>query len=750
MRKARSSSQTLTLLAAALTTSQVVWAQEGAAPTPPEKNEASAAPREDEEKSEAKDAPVKSPDSAPKANNQPAPETTQAEQSAGADNGEPTTPPPEAATGEPTTPPPEAATGEKAPTPATQPTTGLTTALPAGTSAFGAYPNPAQDQEELRVQGDERPLSVEPDRVFAEDWWSHTRPTLELHGNFRVRPNFYHNFSLGRIDSPQSSLWPRPAEDSYKDLNGNSYGAEACTPDEAGTGNSDSPADATVGCKSKTQAGADMRFRLEPTIVISDNLRIRSQIDMLGNLVMGTTAQGSSNFPAANGRYAVGTGSGYRPISATSNSATSPVSGVNSLSDAIEINRAWAEYETPFGQLKFGRMADHWGLGILRNAGDDIDGDYQSTVDRISFTTGLPSMGLYATGAWDFMDEGPSSAAFTPEGGQPYDLSQNDDLSRLNLMLYRQMDRQLEKLALSKGNLVFNGGLYLTYQYQRIANDYAGASATCESGAAAIDCQPGEASSGYVRRGYRMVTPDIYGEVKYKKFRFAFEFVTHQGKFDSLAIEPQSSDYLNPDGGDDGWRVNQWALATEIEQTLMEDRLRLGFYFGWSSGDGDVNSLVPEQSIQEQIGDRTISTFRFHPGYRVDLILNRNILSRVQGSYYLKPMAEYDFIRKATGMRVGARAEAIWTRASNFLQTPGHKRDLGIELDGTVYYQSQDGALNDREDLQGGFYSMMQYGVLFPLGGLGYQEDEQRVDSDGNPVKVKAAQTVRAFLGVAF
>ncbi len=87
-------------------------------------------------------------------------------------------------------------------------------------------------------------------------------------------------------------------------------------------------------------------------------------------------------------------------------------------------------------------MPDHWGLGLLHNAGDDLDGDYQSTVDRIAFFTGLESLSLYAGGAWDFPYEGPTSAAFTAPGGQPYDLAQFDDVSAMNLLLFRKVNPQ--------------------------------------------------------------------------------------------------------------------------------------------------------------------------------------------------------------------------------------------------------------------------------------------------------------------
>jgi hypothetical protein len=47
----------------------------------------------------------------------------------------------------------------------------------------------------------------------------------------------------------------------------------------------------------------------------------------------------------------------------------------------------------------------------------------------------------------------------------------------------------------------------------------------------------------------------------------------------------------------------------------------------------------------------------------------------------------------------------------------------------------------------GGFYTMLQYGVLFPLAGLGYQAQE-RFDL-GNK-DTSAAQILRWYLGVMF
>src|SRR5690606_2447779 len=204
-------------------------------------------------------------------------------------------------------------------------------------------------------------------------------------------------------------------------------------------------------------------------------------------------------------------------------------------------------------------------------------------------------------------------------------------------------------------------------------NDGSGA---CAEGAAAIGC-PGlglpagdEADLAYVRRDADIWIPDIWLQVLYRKFRFELELATIQGSIENTSNVPGDSNFINPGSGDDGWRIARWGLATEIEQKLIEDRLRLQFNFGWSSGDPDVNApaggggLIPgNNGLQPQLGDRTFSTFSFHPSYRVDLILNRNILQRIQGVYYFRPGVEYDFVRKPNGQRFGGGFAGIWTRA---------------------------------------------------------------------------------------
>jgi uncharacterized protein (TIGR04551 family) len=197
-------------------------------------------------------------------------------------------------------------------------------------------------------------------------------------------------------------------------------------------------------------------------------------------------------------------------------------------------------------------------------------------------------------------------------------------------------------------------------------------------------------------------------------------------------------------------------VAAQLDYRALEDKLHLEVDFGYASGDPWANNTAPVQNqgaiqpqntgVQNEFNQfGPMSTFRFHPDYRVDLIFFRNILSRVEGAYYFKPTVDYDFIRHPDGEKLGGGASVIWSRASQVVQTPGHQDDLGVEIDAQLYYQSKDGSLNDDPAKIGGFYTMLQYGVFFPLGGLNYLGPDRVIVQS-----LSAAQIVRLYLGAVF
>jgi uncharacterized protein (TIGR04551 family) len=640
--------------------------------------------------------------------------------------------------GEPLMPPADAPPAAGAGGPVVTPLSGTPPATAAKAPASAAF-NPDPDAKSPVQQGAGRPsdkgeMGVRTSEVFAEDWWTQARPVFDIHGYYRVRAELFHHLALGRKDIAGSQAWPQPVDNNYTDLGGNLHPVRLC---------GDDPLKPEV-CENNTQAGANMRFRLNPELHISDNLRVLSQIDLLDNLVLGSTPDGYANRPGPGGYTVVGRG-GYSPLGTFSSTQWAPSAGQNSLTDSVSVKRVWGEYRTPVGLLRFGRMPSHWGLGMLVNGGEGHDSDYQSTADRIMFFTGIKKYDIYFAGGWDFANEGPTSASLNERQGQPYDLGQYDDVNQYMVAAVRRRSPELERLDLAQGKVVLNGGVYFVFRNQFLANDE-----TTPGTSAALGETSSNIATGYVRRGAEAYITDGWFQFLWRKFRFEMEAAFIYGTIENTLRTGGSTDYLNADDPENpGWTIQQFGITMQSELRLLEDKLLLELGAGFATGDDDVDSLAPlGQQLQPQLtSDRTFSTFRFHPDYRVDMILFRNVFTRVQGAYYFKPAVQYDFTRDANGQRIGGGASLIWSRASHVVQTPGHKPDLGIELNFQLYYQAKDGTLNDRLEKMGGFYTALQYGVLFPLGGLGYLPGEV---SGNATLDTETAQAMRWYLGILF
>lgn len=644
------------------------------------------------------------------------------------------------------------------------PVVSVTPAAPAPVPAI----DPQKDQQQLAQEGRERPtdgsIGGSPDDVYSEDWWGRARPVFVLHGYFRTRGQLYHNFSLGRSDyqgisgiAGNEHLWPQPIDSSYWSTR-SSVGQQVAL---CGSGASFT----SSNCTDKTQSSANLRFRLEPEIHISDNLRIISQIDLLDNLVLGSTPDSYAiepGTPSSTGTNIVsGAGkssgyvsagyNGYAPIAAFSTTQGSPTAGINSYTNAVNVNRVWGEYATPFGQLRFGRMPNQWGLGMVNNAGDGIDSDYQSTVNRIMFVTGLKSLDLYFGADWDFVSSGPTnSTPYSVYGGQPTNTCNLCNVAQWGLFAVHRTAPEVQRNRLAHHKFVLNGGIYATYreQYLDIANGVT--SMTGNYDASGTDNTSN--TDALIRRDFYEFTPDVWLQALYDKFRFEAELAGNLGSIGTTTSGTTSTS---------GIPIRQFGILTESEFRAIEDKLHINFGFGWASGDpwvqglnpGQVNSYGMRQELNSSAanpGGGPISTFSFNPDYRIDLIFFRNILTRVEGAYYFRPSVDYDFLRSPNGQKFGGGAAIIWSRASEFEQAPGHSRDLGVEADLQIYYQAKDGSLNDDPNKLGGFYSMLQYGAFFPLGGLNYLAGEQTTGSPAANYGTSVAQTVRLFLGIAF
>jgi uncharacterized protein (TIGR04551 family) len=571
-------------------------------------------------------------------------------------------------------------------------------------------------------------------------------PVFEAHGFLRTRFEMFHDFTLG-WDRLSNAAGIRMTDEATYMGSGIPW---IRNPDNY-TQWCNAVADAmgvfsigamTQPCANGTQLMANMRFRFEPELHPVDWVTIRSQLDVLDNLIMGSTPEGGFNG---------GFRSPFAPNNFFSTTQVSPVYGLNTLSDSILVKRAWAEAtNSTLGTLRFGRMPWHWGLGMLQNAGNSVDSDYQTTVDRIGYQGRYRPLNLSFGAAWDFQSAGVSSQrrAIDPGQGQSYDLSMFDNVHRVMAHAGRQLDIDDQRAAIARNEVVVNAGGYVSFQWQYLSGEGVVADRSTrgtmidglESGF--INGSSMNYGVGLARRDAWALTADGWFQILGRIFRIEGEVAYTRGFMYSADNSAASRR--------DGFMMSQFGALLEAEIRPIP-RLRIELKMGYASGDAETEGLNYSNGVAQFNGDTLLTTFRYHPDYRIDLIFWRNIMRQFSGAYFFRPSAQYDFISDPDGNLFSGRVDVIWSRASEWVSTRGNHADLGIEIDATLRYESNHRRdPNDRRPAPG-FFAMAQYGVFFPLPGMGPRDDERTNNSSMlRNLEMLPAQTVRAVLGVTY
>ncbi len=474
-------------------------------------------------------------------------------------------------------------------------------------------------------------------------------------------------------------------------------------------------------------ATANMRLRLEPTLNVSEHVRVRAQIDVFDNYVLGSSTSNLFFDPAS--PYPVPFYGSSRAIAQDDPRADRP---------AIAPKRVWAEVQTPVGLLSFGRMPSEWALGILTNAGAGIDSDYGDTVDRLQFAlppVTTPIGRLTFVPILDFDAEGTlhEDPHFGGGIGQPFDVQKRDD-GRTYAVKAARLDTEDEvRRKLDRNEKSVNYGAYYNYRTERFVS-------------------PDWLTQGYAATSSRLEHTASYGHfldlwfrLLKGKWRVEAEAVGVYGNVGgAFALDPDplyptdpSKFVVRPLG-----RVllRQWGGSIVTEYKAAPNKLSLGLEVGAASGDdapgfGNAEAGLTPGSFQQvpwgsldgpqfgRPGDGAIRNFRFNPAYRVDLVLFRHILGQVTDALYVKPKLHWDVF---PGLAFDGAL--VYSRALRSRSTPSARYDLnapdpktaaltdegdanlGIEADGILTYTSGDG-----------FQAFGQWGVLQPLGGLEHE-----------------------------
>ncbi|MCU0671273.1 MAG: TIGR04551 family protein [Myxococcota bacterium] len=561
----------------------------------------------------------------------------------------------------------------------------------------------ANEDSELLQQAEPPPPSGDPTQVD----WSTPTTTFTLNGYFRVRGELWDSLYLGRDDAPFNLF--RPA-------------ARDVIPAGGCRGPASTSSEESEACRGDRLRFANTRLRLQPTLSLSEDVRVRMTLDVFDNMVLGSTPDGYAY------RYEEGTGFVRTdrvpgvPLDSFTTGQNPPQDYRNSLRDSIYVRHAWAEVTNRgLGQLRFGRMPSHWGLGLIAHDGNGIDGDFSTDADRIMGLTKIA--GIYVIAAYDFASKG-ILRQFSPYDvrGFAYDASPQDDIRQFVFALARRTDPEEARDRLQRGSWVLDGGLYFVYRHQFL------------SSAGVTNAFPVSADYNFVRRDARAFIPDLWARFQMRGLRLELEASYIGGRVANI----QNDSYREQD-----LKIRQFGFAFEGEYRLLSDKLSIRLYTGFATGDADIEGLSDRQGILAQngsgAGTDTVSHFQFHPNYRVDQILWRNVMGRVAGAWYLRPGVSYDIIRSPFGQLFGVGVDAVYSRAAQEVQTYGSDPNLGLELDLSLYYRSEDGP-----EMLDGFYAQFHYAVLFPFDGLG--------DPSGalEPVDLKNAQILRLILGVQF
>ncbi|MBX7191692.1 MAG: TIGR04551 family protein [Sandaracinaceae bacterium] len=424
--------------------------------------------------------------------------------------------------------------------------------------------------------------------------------------------------------------------------------------------------------QAQTLYETDMRVRTDLAIYApGGTVALKLRLDTLDNLALGSTPDGA-------------------PSASTTQRA---------LENAIHVRRAYGEVLTPIGILAAGRMGNQWGLGMLANGGDCADCDSGDAQDRIAFVT--PLAGHLWAASFDLTSSGPQIPRRS--GFRPIDITPVDDVRTVTFAVMNWLGEEPRLRRHRAGRTTFEYGAYVSHRWQD-----GDIPATYVPTASAITLTPQQV----MPRGFQATAVDLWLRVQGPEFRIELEAAYLHGSVAQSSLVPGV--LLR-----DGVTSNQFGAALESDFLDPNGPFTFGLAAGLASGDpapgfgayprlgqsygqpGDIEA--PQANIPY---DNTIDNFRFHPDYRIDRILFREIIGTVTDAFYFRPHARYRAFDEPFG-RLDFMLYAVSSFAMEPTSTPGNDRPLGLELDPSLYYQSREG-----------FAVALDYAFLVPFSGL--------------------------------
>ncbi len=411
----------------------------------------------------------------------------------------------------------------------------------------------------------------------------------------------------------------------------------------------------------------DIRIRTDVAIYARGvGVAIKGRIDWLDNVALGGDPDLANGSPA--------TASGQRPSVAV-------------------VKRGWAEALTPLGTIAAGRMGTQFGLGIAANSGDCLECDRGDAADRIAFVT--PIAGHLWAVAWDVASRTPFTTS--KDGSRPIALEPMTSAGGVTAGFYKlhTPTTLARRQDAGRASLEYAAYLSLRSQDRDVPASYLPTAAP----------RAGFTADDLVARGFSALATGGWLRLTGQRFRVEAEVAYAQANIDQPSLIP-------------GVELTQAAssrqLGMALESSFLVGPANLGFDAGFASGDdapgfgafpqaGDTAPAAgaldgPQASFP---GDTTVDNYRFHPDYKIDQILFRQIIGTVTDAVYLRPHAHVTLVEAGESrIELGGALVASW--ANQATSTPGNASYLGVELDPELRYVAY------------GFIAGLHYGLFLP------------------------------------
>jgi hypothetical protein len=378
------------------------------------------------------------------------------------------------------------------------------------------------------------------------------------------------------------------------------------------------------------------RLRIMPTLSYAKLAKLQLQVDAFDDVIWGDNNGLSS-----------------APLFATDSSSQGFLGGAPG--DTVKIPRAWVEFQVPVGVMRVGRMASHWGMGLLANGGGSANLDavspspigepprrssdyfmpddwgdkhFGSTADRILFITkplsiyktitkaGDTTSNLIVGYAFDKLSEAPFlpyepvSETFRPQGLQGFISKSRDDVDEhVGLIVWNNADwdqvRYTDELRV---------GVYGVLRHAQESS----------TNPSDIPTDPGETCGSFddtpvpcVDTGANVYIIDLWWKVRYGPWYTEGEVYQIGGSTFGGVPYPLRNEKKEADINAGVARVGYFD-PTDTWDAILE--------VGHASGDDDLND--------EHFKQRAI-----HPDYNVGLILYEEVLRELYARTYGFPLA---------------------------------------------------------------------------------------------------------------